>query len=158
MEWFCLLLAQDLPDITQVPSPSEGVGNYWPLITAILSLLVAAVSALFTAWQKFREKKLDSAATNEQSRLNLEIEELKHQFESRKQLHEQLTTQINNLVAEGRELRKELSDERKESVTKDGVISDLRTEVGILRSRVTILEAELKSVQNKIVSDHPPPA
>ena len=152
------LLAQQTPDFSQVPPPegeaAQSIASYWPLITAVISLVIAGISALFTAWQKIRERKLENAASSEQTRLNLEIEELKHQFESRAQLHEQLTTQITNLLTEGRELRKELQDARAAAIEKDKMIADLRAEVATLRSDLNFANAELERLKRKI--ENPP--
>ena len=141
MDLLYILIAQvgGTPDFSTTPPPGADMGSWWPLITTIMSLVVAATAALFTAWQKLRERKLENSASSEQSRLQLEIEELKHQFESRKQLHDQLSTQITNLLTEGRELREELKTARTEVSNKETLISELRAEVTTLQSKICLL-------------------
>jgi septal ring factor EnvC (AmiA/AmiB activator) len=157
---FAQLQSGQMPDFGSTPPPTESVGSWWPLITTCLSLIVAAIAALFTAWQKMREKKLENTASAEQSRLQLEIEELKHQFESRKQLHDQLTSQITNLLAESRLLREELASARLESSEKAQLIAELiaelRAKESTLNTKLSFLEAELKRYKNEPVDDVPP--
>ena len=163
--WLLIQGSTGLPDFTAIPAPVQNITNYWPLVTAVISLVIAAVSAVFTAWQKIRERRLENAASSEQTRLTLEIEELKHQFDSRAQLHEQLTSQITSSLTEARELRKELQSARLLYTEKETIISGLRIELGAAKSQLLNLEADIARLQirlnNTVVTPLPrldPPA
>ena len=133
------------PNLMGLPNPqasSSGAdgGSWWPFAMAILSLLVAAVSAGFAAWVKLNEKKVDKDTKAEQERTKVEIEQLKLEFEQRKQFEQSLQKAFKDSLEEGRQLRLELTSAIKEIHVRDKVIAELRGNIESLKMRIRYLE------------------
>ncbi len=142
-----LLICQTETPLTAIPSPSAAIASWWPFCMAVLALFVSAGAAAFAAWVKFREKQIDHDQEADSRRLNLEVEELKLQFELRKHFHEQLTSQIQDQLAEGRLLREELTKARVEIWDRDKVIAELRGSMVTMQAQIGKLEREVAELE-----------
>ena len=142
METLILLLAQG-DRLTGLPAPTETIANWWPFAMAVLSFVVASVSAAFAAWVKISEKKVDHAREAETRKTQIEIEELKIQFEHRKEFQERLSDEFHKSLEENAKLRIELRESRQEVTARERVINELRGTVTELTLRVRHLELEI---------------
>ena len=127
-------------DLMSIPPPTAEASNFWPLAMALLSLVVAAVSAGFAAWVKIREKKVDGDLKASAERQRIEIEQLKLQFEQRKEMMDTLSEEYKFALEEGRRLRAELDVAMKGITSRDEVIAGLRGDITSLRKRIATLE------------------
>lgn len=139
-----LIFAQtQAPNLMGLPNPTASetdAGTWWPFIMAMLSLLVAAVSAAFAAWVKLTEKKVDKSAKDEAERTKIEIEQLKLEFEQRKQFETTLQNAFQSALTEGKALRDELRKALTDIHSRDQIIAELRGTVNALKARIRSLE------------------
>jgi len=162
--------------LTGMEPPTESIAPWWPLVGVAISMLVAAVSAMWAAWMQFRQwrnareekvidKEKEQAIQQEQRKQAVEIEELKLSFDQRQKLLETLQAQLKEQLEEGRLMRKELADARAELVKRDAeyaardaasraevqsrdkMVAELQTTIVTLNLRINHLEKEMKQME-----------
>ena len=147
--------------------PTESIGPWWPLIGVGISVLIAAVSAIWAAWLQLRmaksareekenEAKREQIFQQEQSKQAFELEQLKKEFEQRKDLVDTLQSQLKEQLEEGRKMRAELKAARDEVVSRDKSNRDeilARDNIILeLRDRISHLEREMKNMEQEQAS------
>lgn len=135
-----LLLAQDL---TQLPEPTNAQ-SWWPVAMALLSLLVGGASTAFAAYVKIKEKYVERVADQQAAATQIELEQLKLQFEQRKLTMDSLSSEFKFALAESRKLREELKQAREAIHDRDQIIAELRGTTEAMKARITHLESLIK--------------
>jgi predicted RNase H-like nuclease (RuvC/YqgF family) len=155
--------------LTGIEPPTESIAPWWPIIGVAISMLVAAVSAMWAAWMQFQQwrnqredktidREREQLIQAEQRKQAIELEQLKQEFEQRQKLFETLQAQLREQLDEGRSMRKELAEAREELVKRDQVsrvelqnrdntISELKSTIVTLNMRISHLEREVKQME-----------
>ena len=138
-----LLLTQSGQEIMGTPPPTESevVRSWWPFIAFGISTLIAMISTGFAAWLKLREKRMDRDKAIDQSRLDVELGEMKLQFEARQTL-------IKNLVDDGTSTRAQLVEAREIHMEKDELIAKLQAEKHQNKAKISSLMDEVQQLKN----------
>ena len=142
------LLAQENP-LMGVPAPTES-SSWWPFAMALLSLLIAGLSAAFAAWVKLSEKKQDHQAANDAATAKARADRAIAQLEDQNRFRDSLQSSLDSSLAEGVRLRDELKEALKVIAERNELVAELRGKlsesvamVETLRSRVSSLEQSL---------------
>ena len=114
--------------LTSVPAPS-GVASWWPFI-------VAGVSALFAAWVKISEKKVDAKTSLDAAEAKAKVDRLRAEFDDQEKFRNTLMAAFEKALEENEKLRASI-------VERDKVISDLLGTVESMRKRINSLEASV---------------
>lgn len=136
--------------------PIQSIADWWPFLGMILSLVIAAGSAAFTAWRELRMKRIDKETEETRQRQAVEIEELKLTFKARQEQIDNLLKQVDSLSAqntlhleEGRKMREELARARAELLDRDKTVTELRATMAEMQIRIKQLEKEVTVLENK---------
>lgn len=128
----------------------------WRTFGIVLSILIGAAGAMFGAWSKLRERRMEKDIAAEQQKQAVELEELKYQFEARKQLHEHMAEANSELILECRSMREELrksqdaiAERDKNIAEKQGLIAQLTSTVQLLQEKVARLEAHVAKLEEQ---------
>lgn len=124
---------QDNP-LKGLPAPTDG--TWWDTFVALTPWAFMAVSAIFAAWVKIREKRVDADAQNDASRLALEVEQLQAEFKQRKEF-------TDTILQEGDRLRERLSEAYKQIVERDKINAELQATIASMDSRIKTLESQI---------------
>jgi len=147
----------DLNDaIMNLPPPADSGEWMWRTVGIVLSIVIGAAGAIFGAWSRFRERRLEKDIASEQQKQAVELEELKYQFEARKQLHEHMAEANSELILECRSMREELRKSQNDIAERDrniaekqGLIAQLTSTVQLLQEKVARLEAHVAKLEAK---------
>ena len=133
--------------------PPQGSQEWWWRTVAII---IGAAGALFGAWSKFRERRLEKDIATEQQKQAIELEELKYQFEARKLLHEHMAEANTQLIGECRMMREELrksqdtiAERDKDIAEKQGLSAQLTSTVQLLQEKVARLEQHVAKLEQR---------
>lgn len=111
---------------------------------ALLSLLVGGASTAFAAYVKIKEKSVERLADQQAAATQIELEQLKLQFEQRKLTMDSLSSEFKFALEESRRLREELKEARESIHGRDKIIAELRGITEALKARITHLEGLIK--------------
>lgn len=111
---------------------------------ALLSLLVGGASTAFAAYVKIKEKHVERVADQQAAATQIELEQLKLQFEQRKLTMDSLSSEFKFALEESRKLREELKQAREAIHDRDQIIAELRGTTEAMKARITHLESLIK--------------
>lgn len=103
---------------------------------AILSLVVAGVSAAFAAWVKLSEKKADGKTSLDAAEAKAKVDRLRAEFDDQERFRNTLMAAFEKSLEENEKLRASI-------VERDRIIAELRGKVESMRLRISSLEASV---------------
>lgn len=144
-------------DLTQVPPPSEDIKSWWPVIMIVVSVIISAVSAAWTTYITFREKKLDHAREDVARRVEIEVERMRLESERQKEFQNDLMGQCKELMAENQRTRDSLAKAHSHLIESHAQVNDQQArnkhqaeEIIELRATVRMLEEKIDRLEKHV--------
>jgi predicted RNase H-like nuclease (RuvC/YqgF family) len=133
-------------DIPPMPMP-DGSGFHWQTVAWIVMILVSATSAIFAAWVKLSEKRLDIDREADAKKLALEIESLKFDFEQRKSFTDRIIAECERAKEGETKAREEVWKVLTIVNERDKTIREQHDMIFELKSKVSKLEMEINQLK-----------
>jgi polyhydroxyalkanoate synthesis regulator phasin len=131
------IIAQTVDVIVANP-PMEALRNWWPVI-------VTVAAGLWSWWQSYQANRWSNDAKERASKLELETERLKMEYEQRKEF-------VNDLMEECQKLRAECEKQRDENQKLRHVINERDETISEMRKKIKLLEDQLMKIQEEVTS------
>jgi predicted RNase H-like nuclease (RuvC/YqgF family) len=141
-------------DLTQVQAPTQSLSHWWPVITAVVSLLVSAISGVWAASSAYKTKRLESDAQRTQieseKRYELEVEKVKGEFERQKDFQQDLIEECKHLRIECQALRDMTMKANQLVLEREFIIRQREDEITQLRLEIEKLRAEVQRLREHV--------
>lgn len=131
------LIAQAVDVIVANP-PVESLRSWWPVI-------VTVAAGLWSWWQSYQANKWQVEAKDRATKLDLETQRLKMEYEQRKEF-------VDDLMEECQKLRSECEKQRDENQKLRLVITERDISISNMRQKIQVLEEQLAKLQLEVES------